>query len=53
MKKTLLFAILLIAPFILHAQTIGIVGPAANGWPDPNTNPTPDIMLTDNGDGTH
>lgn len=52
MKQNLLIAILIIAPFILPAQTIGIVGPAANGWPDGN-NPTPDIMLTDNGDGTH
>ncbi|QTY27037.1 hypothetical protein [Flavobacterium sp. CS20] len=51
MKKILLIAILCSA-FMMQAQTVGIVGPAANGWPDA-TNPTPDIMLTDNGDGTH
>ena len=36
----------------MQAQVVGIVGPPANGWPD-DDNPTPDIMLTDNGDGTH
>jgi len=36
----------------MQAQVVGIVGPAANGWPN-DDNPTPDIMLTDNGDGTH
>lgn len=52
MKQLLLFTILLCSLFIMKAQTVGIVGPAANGWPDAG-NPTPDIMLTDNGDGTH
>ncbi|SDG61860.1 hypothetical protein [Psychroflexus sediminis] len=52
MKKFLLFTLMLLAFNFVGAQTIGIVGPAANGWPD-NSNPEPDIMLTDNGDGTH
>ncbi|NBC58883.1 MAG: T9SS type A sorting domain-containing protein [Bacteroidetes bacterium] len=52
MKQLLFFTILLCFPFMMKAQTVGIVGPAANGWPDAS-NPTPDIMLTDNGDGTH
>lgn len=52
MKKILLLFCVL-ASTAMSAQTIGIVGPAANGWPDPATNPNPDIMLTDNGDGTY
>ncbi len=51
--KILLFTLTLLTISFVSAQTIGIVGPAANGWPDPATNPSPDIMLTDNGDGTH
>lgn len=52
MKRFLLTLSLTCFAMVLSAQTIGIVGPAANGWPDA-ANPTPDIMLTDNGDGTH
>ena len=52
MKQKLLYVILMIMPLLLSAQTVGIVGPAANGWPD-GSNPTPDILLTDNRDGTH
>jgi len=51
MKKFLLFTTMLCSAFMIQAQTVGIVGPAANGWPT-DSNPT-DIMLTDNGDGTH
>ena len=51
MKKLLLTLFCLVFGF-LQAQEIGIVGPAANGWPD-GANPTPDIMLTNNGDGTY
>ncbi len=51
MKKFLLYTMLLCTAVFMQAQTIGIVGPAANGWPS-DANPT-DIMLTDNGDGTH
>ena len=53
MKKTLL--LLIFSVFLINlgnAQEIGIVGPAANGWPGAS-NPTPDIMLTNNGDGTY
>ncbi|WP_157111571.1 T9SS type A sorting domain-containing protein [Nonlabens spongiae] len=54
MKKTLLFSLCALFTMLTFAQgNIGIVGPAANGWPDAATNPTPDIMLTNNGDGTH
>jgi hypothetical protein len=53
MKKILLSILFLLCGVLLHAQNIGIVGPAANGWPDPNNNPAPDIMLNNNGDGTH
>ena len=53
MKQLLLYTIMICSAFFMQAQTVGIVGPAANGWPDASTNPTPDIMLTDNGDGTH
>lgn len=52
MKKILLFLFFVSGIALTHSQVIGIVGPAANGWPD-GSNPTPDIMLTDNGDGTH
>ncbi|MGB3590618.1 MAG: T9SS type A sorting domain-containing protein [Nonlabens sp.] len=53
MKRNLLSAIFALCTLSLFAQgNLGIVGPAANGWPD-NGNPTPDIMLTNNGDGTH
>lgn len=52
MKQFLLFTFFLCSAFMIQAQTVGIVGPAANGWPS-DDNPTPDIMLTDNGDGTH
>ncbi|AZQ43635.1 T9SS type A sorting domain-containing protein [Nonlabens ponticola] len=52
MKKLLLFCALIFSAMALNAQTIGIVGPAANGWPG-DDNSTPDIELTDNGDGTH
>ncbi len=52
MKRILLTLSLICFATVAFAQTIGIVGPAANGWPD-TANPTPDIMLTDNGDGTH
>lgn len=51
MKKLLLFTFCILVS-LLQAQEIGIVGPAANGWPD-GANPTPDIMLTNNGDGTY
>jgi hypothetical protein len=51
MKKLLLYSFLIFTCYFSGAQTIGIVGPAANGWPTDDT-PT-DIMLTDNGDGTH
>jgi|GEM_PF-2875966 len=51
MKKTLLF-IALIFSISCFSQDIGIVGPAANGWPN-DSNPEPDIVLTNNGDGTH
>ena len=51
--KFLLFTLALFITSFVSAQSIGIVGPAADGWPDPNNNPNPDIMLTDNGDGTH
>ncbi len=51
MKQLLLYSFLICSAFMLQAQTVGIVGPAANGWPS-DGNPT-DIMLTDNGDGTH
>ena len=54
MKKQLLFTFFTLCTLLLAAQgNIGIVGPAANGWPDAATDPTPDIMLTNNGDGTH
>ncbi|MGB5980854.1 MAG: T9SS type A sorting domain-containing protein [Nonlabens sp.] len=54
MKKILLFCFFALSVITLSAQgDLGIVGPAANGWPDAATNPTPDIMLTNNGDGTH
>ena len=54
MKKILLFSLCSLFTLLSFAQgNIGIVGPAANGWPDAATNPTPDIMLTNNGDGTH
>jgi len=52
MKHVLLFLISFFAISVIQSQTVGIVGPAANGWPS-GDNPTPDIMLTDNGDGTH
>jgi hypothetical protein len=52
MKKNLLLVFILSICFLGNSQEIGIVGPAANGWPDGN-NPTPDIMLTNNGDGTY
>ncbi len=52
MKKSLLLIFVFLLSFFANAQEIGIVGPAANGWPDGN-NPTPDIMLTNNGDGTY
>lgn len=52
MNKLLLSMALLFCAFSLSAQSIGLVGPAANGWPDA-ANQTPDIMLNDNGDGTH
>lgn len=52
MKRILLTLSLICFAAIVSAQTIGIVGPAANGWPDAN-NMTPDIMLTDNGNGTY
>jgi len=56
MKKNYLFVFAFFATLSLFSQTfpnaVGIVGPAANGWPDGN-NPTPDIMLTNNGDGTY
>lgn len=51
MKKLLLILLCLIFS-VSQAQEIGIVGPAANGWPG-DSNPTPDIMLTNNGDGTY
>jgi len=51
--RFLLFTLTLLTISFVSGQTIGIVGPAADGWPDPATNPNPDIMLTDNGDGTH
>ncbi|RRO24073.1 T9SS type A sorting domain-containing protein [Flavobacteriaceae bacterium 14752] len=51
MKKFLLYTLFLCTAYFMQAQTVGIVGPAANGWPS-DGNPT-DIMLTDNGDGTH
>jgi len=54
MKKILLFCFFALSVITLSAQgNIGIVGTAANGWPDAATDPTPDIMLTNNGDGTH
>ncbi|GGE19968.1 T9SS type A sorting domain-containing protein [Psychroflexus salis] len=49
--KKLLLIILCFSFGFLQAQEIGIVGPAANGWPS-DDNPT-DIMLTNNGDGTY
>jgi hypothetical protein len=56
MNKTILLLAFVFSIFFMgNAQSpeIGIVGPAANGWPpDSNGNPT-DIMLTDNGDGTY
>jgi hypothetical protein len=52
MKRVLLALSLICFAATVSAQTIGIVGPAANGWPDAN-NMTPDIMLTDNGNGTY
>ena len=52
MKNFLLFIFLICFAWFSQAQVVGIVGPAANGWPN-DDNPTPDIMLTDNGDGTH
>jgi len=54
MKKTVLLLIFTFSLFYVgNAQEIGIVGPAANGWPpDSDGNPT-DIMLTNNGDGTY
>ena len=55
MKRSVLLLIFTFSLFYIgNAQNpdIGIVGPAANGWPD-TSNPTPDIMLTDNGDGTY
>lgn len=51
MKKSLLLLLGLFTS-LFYAQEIGIVGPAANGWPN-DSNPTPDIMLTNNGDGTY
>ncbi len=50
--KFLLFTLAIFFTGFVSAQSYGIVGPAANGWPDA-ANPTPDIMLTDNGDGTY
>ena len=56
MKRTILLLIFTFSLFYIgNAQDpeIGIVGPAANGWPpDSDGNPT-DIMLTNNGDGTY
>ena len=56
MNKTILLLIFIFSVFFVgNAQSpeIGIVGPAANGWPPgPDGNPT-DIMLTNNGDGTY
>jgi hypothetical protein len=50
MKKLLLILFCSFLSFS-QAQDLGIVGPAANGWPtDDNVT---DIMLTNNGDGTH
>lgn len=51
MKQYLQFLFSFVVILTAQSQTIGIVGPAANGWPS-DDNPT-DIMLTDNGDGTH
>lgn len=51
MKKLLITLFCLVFGF-LQAQEIGIVGPAAGGWPT-DDDPTPDIMLTNNGDGTY
>lgn len=51
MKKILLFTTLIFS-LSCFSQAIGIVGPAANGWPDDDS-PEPDIVLTNNGDGTH
>jgi hypothetical protein len=51
MKKSLLFLFTILTIGLADAQIVGIVGPAADGWPDSN-NQT-DIMLTNNGDGTH
>jgi hypothetical protein len=54
MNKQLLFTIFALCTLFMTAQgDLGIVGPAANGWPDDVTNPDPDIILTNNGDGTH
>ncbi|WP_188459285.1 T9SS type A sorting domain-containing protein [Psychroflexus planctonicus] len=50
MKKLLLILLCFTFGFT-QAQEIGIVGPAADGWPS-DENPT-DIMLTNNGDGTY
>jgi len=36
----------------IEPNRVGIVGLAANGWPTAE-NPTPDITMTDNGDGTY
>jgi len=52
MKNFLLCFALILGVFSMNAQLIGIVGPAANGWPADGS-PPPDIMLTDNGDNTH
>jgi hypothetical protein len=55
LNKTILLLIFIFSVFSVgNAQSpeIGIVGPAANGWPD-GSNRTPDIMLTNNGDGTY
>jgi hypothetical protein len=48
MKKSLLFLFTILTIGLADAQIVGIVGPAADGWPDSN-NQT-DIMLTNNGD---
>ena len=51
-QRHLLFLYAMLFMSFTYAQEIGIVGPAANGWPDAS-NPTPDIMLNNNGDGTY
>jgi len=47
MKRKLLSLLLLLIVFPASAQTIGLVGTGANGWPGaPLPAPQPDIMLT-------